>query len=221
MNIQYIKRIDEIEYKQSDIIFCYLGDVKQDAEGVFGSSLTAYLSNLSTELNSLIFAYFTLTSGREAPRGAVGIFVGGSLLDIYVENDIEQKFNLSTYHTRLGKVGILINCDIFSSNIFYALALSGVDLILAFVPELLKAEVHKQAHALFQVKQPQQHPQLSTQGQARMQEQYNQQQKQTLVLPQAQYQPLTKQQKQVVIQPHLSPAIPNILIITQATISAT
>ena len=207
MLIQYVNNLKDIEYKQSDIIFCYLKDTKEQAETIFDSNLVSYLTSLSTNLNCLIFSYFTLCYNNKEPNknlnemnaktsyenntirilqptlnakqntqerqsqiaettiqlimkqkakqaiqsatnGAVAIISNGTLIDIYEEGDIETKFNLSTYQTRLGKVAILINNDIYSPNIFYALKSLPVDLAITFTNTPLSPDIFAQSQSL-------------------------------------------------------------------------
>ena len=207
MLIQYVNNLKDIEYKQSDIIFCYLKDIKEQAETIFDSNLVSYLTNLSANLNCLIFSYFTLCYNnteqnknlnemssktfyenntihilqptlnpkqnaqesqsqtdetilqlikkqkaqqtiQSATNGAVAIISNGTLIDIYEEGDIETKFNLSTYQTRLGKVAILINNDIFSPNIFYALKSLPIDLAITFTNAPLIPDIFAQSQSL-------------------------------------------------------------------------
>ena len=205
MLIQYVNNLKDIEYKQSDIIFCYLKDIKEQAETIFDSNLISYLTNLSANLNCLIFSYFTLCYNSTEPNknlnemntktfyenntihilqptlnpkqntqenqsqtdetmaplikkkqkvqqtiqsatnGAVAIISNGTLIDIYEEGDIEIKFNLSTYQTRLGKVAILINNDIYSPNIFYALKSLPIDLAITFTNTPLSPDIFAQS----------------------------------------------------------------------------
>ncbi len=207
MLIQYVNNLKDIEYKQSDIIFCYLKDTKEQAETIFDSNLISYLTSLSTNLNCLIFSYFTLCYNNTEPNknlnemntktfyennaihilqptlnpkqntqesqsqtdetmvplikkqkvqqtiqsttnGAVAIISNGTLTDIYEEGDIEKKFNLSTYQTRLGKVAILINNDIYSPNIFYALKSLTIDLAITFTNAPLTPDIFAQSQSL-------------------------------------------------------------------------
>lgn len=207
MLIQYVNNLKDIEYMQSDIIFCYLKDIKEQAETIFDSNLVSYLTNLSANLNCLIFSYFTLCYNNIEPNknlnemnvktyyenntihilqptlnpkqntqesqsqtdetmvplikkqkvqqtiqsttnGAVAIISNGTLIDIYEEGDIETKFNLSTYQTRLGKVAILINNDIYSPNIFYALKSLPIDLAITFTNTPLTPDIFTQSQSL-------------------------------------------------------------------------
>ena len=207
MQIQYVNNLKDIEYKQSDIIFCYLKNTEEQAETIFDSNLVSYLTDLSANLNCLIFSYFTLCHNNAEPNknlnernikafyentaihilqptlnpkqnaqerqsqidettvqlimkqkaqqtiqsatnGAVAIISNGSLIDIYEEGDIETKFNLSTYQTRLGKVAILINKDIYSPNIFYALKSLPIDLAITFTNTSLTPDIFAQSQSL-------------------------------------------------------------------------
>lgn len=200
MIVQYVNNLKNLEYKQTDIIFCHLTDEKIDADSIFENSLISYLLNLSTQLNCLIFAYFTLsysnnlnqpqnnafnlinstqhsTAFNKSPlenkiithltqtlklpindpnnqnslpstNGAVAIISNGTLIDIYEENDINTRFNLSTYKTRLGKISILINNDIYNQNIFYALNSLNVDLVIIFIPSAPPFDVFSQIQNL-------------------------------------------------------------------------
>ncbi|MGN1227510.1 MAG: hypothetical protein ACI4TX_02605 [Christensenellales bacterium] len=142
MNIQYIKSLSEIEYKQTDIIFCYLTDKLEMNENILSSNLINYLISVSQSMSCLIFASF-LQLQNEKEQRAVAIISSGELIDIYEENDIEKKFNLSIYDTRLGKVGILINSDIFNSNITYTFEAIGIDILLIFLDSNLKDEFER------------------------------------------------------------------------------
>lgn len=198
MVIQYVNSLKNIEYKPSDVIFCHLKDTAEKAENIFNSNLILCLTNISANLNCLIFAYFNLISFNQSPQqpftpqkvfqtkittqgtntqnlktintatqpqttinkntlkpnfaqntnSAVAIISNGNLIDIYEENDIEVKFNLSTYQTRLGKVAILIDSDIYSPNIFYALKAISIDLAIAFTQTPIPPEIFAQSNPL-------------------------------------------------------------------------
>lgn len=146
MNIQHIKRIDELVFKKTDIVFCYLQD-SVNCSDFKKCGATAFLVDVSQRLNCLIFARVLIDYGCEKVV-AVVVISDGEIIDVYEENDIETKFNLSTYSTRIGKTALLINYDIYSKNIFYALDAVGVDLVIAFLKDDLIGDFKSRASNL-------------------------------------------------------------------------
>lgn len=142
MKFQFVTQLSNIENKATDIIICNLKNEKVKLnEDIIASNIIQYLISTSLNLQCLIFAYITCVYETTETK-SVAIISNGTLIDIYEEKDIETKFNLISYDTRIGKVAILVESDIYNKNIIYAYEAKNTDLLLVFLNEYNKIDFY-------------------------------------------------------------------------------